>query len=190
MTRPRGTDRRETIVQAAFEVIAERGYRGSSLGAVAERVGLTQQGVTHYFPSKEQLLLAVLERRDQWDLMGFSRSEDASALGAAHLQQLVEYNATRPSSVRAYTVLAADSVTEDHPARQFFQERYTRVRAWVADLMERQEGELPAGLTAEQLAPIVIAVLDGLQLQWLLDPDEVDMPESFRDFLAVLGIKV
>ena len=29
--------------------------------------------------------------------------------------------------------------------------------------------------------------MDGLQYQWLLDPESVDMPGAFRDFLALLG---
>jgi len=189
MTRARGADRRESIIRAAFDVIAERGYRGTSLSAVAERVGLTQQGLMHYFPTKEDLLTAVLETRDQWDLLHFGHSSDPSAMTAHQVAELVDFNATRPGIVQTYTVLSADSVTEDHPAREYFHARYARVRAGMTQMLERHRDELPEGLTAEQLAPIAIAVLDGLQLPWLLDPDEVDMPASFRDFLALLGIK-
>jgi AcrR family transcriptional regulator len=189
MTRPRGADRRESIVRAAFDVIAERGYRGTSLAAVAERVGLTQQGLMHYFPTKEDLLTAVLETRDQWDLLHFGHSADPSAMDVHQVAELVDFNATRPGIVQTYTVLSADSVTEDHPAREYFQTRYARVRAGMAKVLERHRDELPAGLTPEQLAPIAIAVLDGLQLQWLLDPAQVDMPAGFRDFLTLLGIK-
>lgn len=189
MTRARGSDRRESIVRAAFAVIAERGYRGTSLAAVAERVGLTQQGLMHYFPTKEDLLTAVLETRDQWDLLHFGHSADPSAMTVNQLADLVDYNATRPGIVQTYTVLSADSVTEDHPAREYFQDRYARVRTGMAQLLERHRDELPPGLTAEQIAPIAIAVLDGLQLQWLLAPDEVDMPTGFRNFLTLLGIK-
>ncbi|MEC3979942.1 TetR/AcrR family transcriptional regulator [Amycolatopsis sp. H20-H5] len=189
MSRPRGSDRRDGIIRAAFDVLAERGYRGTSLAAVAERVGLTQQGLMHYFPTKENLLAAVLETRDQWDLLNFTRSKDPSAIGATELAELVDYNATRPGIVRTYTVLSADSVTEDHPAREYFHDRYARVRQLVAQMLERYADDLPAGLTPAQIAPIAVAVLDGLQLQWLLDPDEVDMPQDFRNFLALLGIK-
>lgn len=189
MTRARGADRRESIVRAAFDVIAERGYRGTSLAAVAERVGLTQQGLMHYFPTKEDLLTAVLETRDQWDLLHFGHSADTSAMTVNQLADLVDYNATRPGIVQTYTVLSADSVTEDHPAREYFQDRYTRVRNGMAQMLERHRDELPPGLTPEQLAPIAIAVLDGLQLQWLLSPEEVDMPTGFRNFLTLLGIK-
>ncbi|GAA4537585.1 TetR/AcrR family transcriptional regulator [Amycolatopsis samaneae] len=189
MSRTRGTDRRESIIRAAFEVIAERGYRGTSLAAVAERVGLTQQGLMHYFPSKEDLLTAVLETRDEWDLLNFGRSAAPPAMTPGQLADLVDYNATRPGIVQTYTVLSADSVTEGHPARQYFHDRYRRVRAGIAQLLERNRELLPPGLTPEQLAPLAIAVLDGLQLQWLLDPEEVDMPQSFRDFLTLLGTK-
>lgn len=189
MTRARGTDRRDSIVRAAFDVIAERGYRGASLAAVAERVGLTQQGLMHYFPTKEDLLTAVLETRDQWDLLNFGQTDDPSAITVSQLADLVDYNATRPGIVQTYTVLSADSVTDGHPAREYFHDRYARVRTGVTRMLERHADELPPGLTAEQVAPIAIAVLDGLQLQWLLDPDEVDMPASFRNFLELIGIK-
>jgi AcrR family transcriptional regulator len=191
VTRARGVDRRVSIVRAAFEVIAERGYRGTSLAAVADRVGLTQQGLMHYFPTKEDLLTAVLETRDEWDLLHFGHAPpgDPSAMTVNQLADLVDYNATRPGIVQTYTVLAADSVTEDHPARGYFQDRYTRVRAGMTEMLERHRDELPPGSTPEQLAPIAIAVLDGLQLQWLLDPEAVDMTAGFRTFLAVLGIK-
>jgi AcrR family transcriptional regulator len=191
MSRARGADRRESIVRAAFDVIAERGYRGTSLAAVAERVGLTQQGLMHYFPTKEDLLTAVLATRDEWDLLHFGHAPpgDESAMTVNQLADLVDYNATRPGIVQTYTVLAADSVTDEHPAREYFHDRYARVRTGMTQMLERHRDELPAGVTPEQLAPIAIAVLDGLQLQWLLDPAEVDMPAGFRTFLTLLGIK-
>jgi AcrR family transcriptional regulator len=178
--------RREEILQAAMELISERGYRRTSLAAVAERAGLTQQGLLHHFPTKELLLVAVLEARDRWDLASAAAHSDAWRTGT--LAQLVDYNATRPGIVRTYTVLSADSVTEDHPAREFFESRFRVVRAAMAGVLRAEFGEtLPGGLTPERAAPLLVAVMDGLQLQWLLDPENVDMPSSFRDFLALLG---
>jgi AcrR family transcriptional regulator len=145
----------------------------------------------HYFPTKEDLLAAVLETRDEWDLLHFGHAPqgDESAMTVNQLAELVDYNATRPGIVQTYTVLSADSVTEDHPAREYFHDRYERVRAGMTQMLERHRDELPPGATPEQLAPIAIAVLDGLQLQWLLDPAKVDMSAGFRTFLTLLGIK-
>ncbi|MFI8516844.1 TetR/AcrR family transcriptional regulator [Streptomyces sp. NPDC085481] len=184
MARARSEERRTEIVRAALEVIAERGYRGASLGAVAERVGLTQQGLLHYFPTKEALLVAVLEERDRWDTSG---GRDREHWRLDLMESLVEYNAMRPGIVQTFSALLGESVTEGHPARAFFTERYLQVRENMADVLRAEFGdELPGGLTPERVAPLLTAVMDGLQFQWLLDPDAVDMPGSFRDFLALL----
>ncbi len=58
-------ERRRTILDAAHEVFAAHGYRGGSLQDVADKVGLSQTSLLHYFPSKRDLLMAVLERRDE-----------------------------------------------------------------------------------------------------------------------------
>jgi AcrR family transcriptional regulator len=180
--RTRSEERRAEIVRAALEVIAERGYRGASLAAVAERVGLTQQGLLHHFPTKEALLVAVLGERDQWDAL------PGTEWRAELLVALVEYNAMRPGIIQTFSALLGESVTEGHPARAFFTRRYTTVRAHMAEALRAEYGErLPSGLTPERAAPLLVAVMDGLQYQWLLDPESVDMPAAFRDFLTLLG---
>ncbi len=180
----RGAERRAEILRAALEVIAERGYRGASLSVVAERVGLTQQGLLHYFPTKEAMLVAVLEERDQWDAMPDSNWR------LDLLASLVDYNAMRSGIVQTFSALLGESVTEEHPAREFFTGRYEAVRANMAQVLRAEYGErLPSGLTPERAAPLLVAVMDGLQYQWLLAPEEVDMPGAFRDFLTLLGEK-
>ncbi|WP_171112169.1 MULTISPECIES: TetR/AcrR family transcriptional regulator [Streptomyces] len=180
--RVRSEERRAEIVRAALEVIAERGYRGASLAAVAERVGLTQQGLLHYFPTKDALLVAVLKERDQWDAVPDTQWR------VDLLTSLVEYNAMRPGIIQTFSALLGESVTEGHPARAYFTERYTRVRDSMAAVLRAEYGDrLPNGLTPERTAPLLVAVMDGLQYQWLLDPESVDMPGAFRDFLALLG---
>ncbi|WP_460037924.1 TetR/AcrR family transcriptional regulator [Streptomyces cavourensis] len=187
MARARSEERRAEILRATLEVIAERGYRGATLGAVAERVGLTQQGLLHYFPTKEALLVAVLEDRDRWDTGGGGRGGEDGAWRLELLGSLVEYNAMRPGIVQTFSALLGESVTEEHPAREFFTRRYTQVRAGMAATLRAEYGEtLPGGLTPERAAVLLVAVLDGLQYQWLLDPEAVDMPEAFEDFLGLL----
>ncbi|MFI1361990.1 TetR/AcrR family transcriptional regulator [Streptomyces griseochromogenes] len=180
--RVRSEERRAEIVGAALEVIAERGYRGASLAAVAERVGLTQQGLLHHFPTKEALLVAVLRERDRWDAVPDTRWR------VDLLASLVEYNAMRPAIIQTFSALLGECVTEGHPARAYFTERYAQVRETMTDALRAEYGDvLPGGLTPERTAPLLIAVMDGLQYQWLLDPASVDMPGAFRDFLRLLG---
>ncbi|MET8946479.1 TetR/AcrR family transcriptional regulator [Streptomyces sp. NPDC004542] len=181
----RSEERKAEIIRAAMEVIAENGYRGTSLAVVAERVGLTQAGLLHHFPTKEALLVAVLEARDQWDIATATFSGTFWPLDM--LGDLVEYNSGRPGIVQVFTVLAGESVTEDHPARPYFHERYRLLRELTAQSLHEEFGDrLPGGLTPQQAAPLVAAVMDGLQVQWLHDPEEVDMAGSFRAFVGLL----
>jgi AcrR family transcriptional regulator len=77
----KGTKRRDSIVDEATRLFAERGYEGASMADLAERVGLRKASLFHHFPSKEQLYAAVLERpvRDVRDAMeNASKATDGS----------------------------------------------------------------------------------------------------------------
>ncbi|MGE8225494.1 MAG: TetR/AcrR family transcriptional regulator [Stenotrophomonas sp.] len=62
---PKGDKRRQQILDAAMHVFARDGYSNASIAEVASQVGLTLPGLLHHFPSKTDMLLAVLEVRDQ-----------------------------------------------------------------------------------------------------------------------------
>ncbi|GAB2496170.1 TetR/AcrR family transcriptional regulator [Nocardiopsis aegyptia] len=183
--RPRGR-RREEILDTALEVFAEGGFHGTSLAGVAERCGLTQQGLLHYFPTKQALLVAVLARRDELDAARFTRDgREETVLSEA--AALAEHNQAVPGLVKAYSVLAAESTTEGHPAADHFRRRFAAVRSrFAADLTAEYGGTLPSGVRAEDAAALVAAVMDGLQLQWLHAPDEIDMPALVTAFTRVL----
>ncbi|WP_218009987.1 TetR/AcrR family transcriptional regulator [Actinomadura kijaniata] len=182
----RARDRRSEILLAALEVFGELGYRGATLAAVAERAGLTQQGLLHHFPGKESLLVAMLGLREHLDTLRML-AEGAAAPRLEHIEQLAEYNATRPGVVQTFTVLAAESVTDGHPARDYFVERYARLRTLGADALRAElGGDLPGGVAPEEAAALLLAVQDGAQLQWLLDPDAVDLPALVRAFTRLL----
>ncbi|MEV4125583.1 TetR/AcrR family transcriptional regulator [Nocardia sp. NPDC049707] len=179
--------RRRAILEAALEVFAERGYQGATIAIVAERVGLSQQGVLHYFPNKQTLLANVLELRDQNDLDVLLATAQGHATTLDFLAELVERNAERPGIVQSFTVLAAESVTEDHPAREYFVDRYAQARERLTALLERDlGGDPPHGVSHRDAAVLLIAALDGLQQQWLLSPDDVDMPALLRKFLQLI----
>lgn len=61
----KGEDTRQSILQAASEVFARRGYAGARMEDVFEAVGLTKGAVYFYFPSKETLARAVVEYHKQ-----------------------------------------------------------------------------------------------------------------------------
>jgi AcrR family transcriptional regulator len=186
-TTPEGDAQRERILRAATELFAARGFRGASLEAVAQAVGITRQGVLHHFPSKVHLLLGVLALRDE---------DDTERLGAQAFSGLTEgllaavgHNQKSPGLVRLFTVLSAESVDPDHPGHEYFRERYRALRAALGGAIAEAQaaGELSDRIAPDRLAILLGAVMDGLQLQFLLEPEAVDMVQPLADLLTALA---
>jgi AcrR family transcriptional regulator len=170
-------ERRAEILRIAMETFAERGYQSASLAEIADRVGLTQAGVLHYFSSKASLLTGVLDLRDSTDIEELGNERPRGLAFLRHLVETARRNTEREGIVRLYTVLAAESVTAQHPAQDWFRGRYQGLHALVVEALdEAQElGEVAADVDTATTARVIVATMDGLQLQWLLEPGSVDM---------------
>jgi AcrR family transcriptional regulator len=175
--RNRGAESREAILRAASRLFARHGYRGTSLASIAEAAGLSQPGLLHHFPSKQALLLAVLAGRDFEDGQLSSPKLDSHGIGIIDgLSALVAHNESTPDQVRMFSMLLGEAIAPDHPAHAYFTNRYAGIRSrLIRHLSAAQaQGKLDASADPGALANLLIAVLDGLQFQWLLD-DSVDM---------------
>jgi AcrR family transcriptional regulator len=188
-TLERGRLRRLQIVEAATQLFAHAGYRGTGLAGIAAEVGLTQAGLLHHFGSKEALLEAVVRHRSEQDaplIESIIGDGGIDMLDRLHL--LAEHNVERAGLSLLFTVLVAENLRPEHPAHQFFLQRYRDLRqAIVAALKAGQKrGEIRRNVNLEAVSQRIVAALDGLQTQWLLDPDEVDLVESYRELGASL----
>ncbi|KQQ03717.1 MULTISPECIES: TetR/AcrR family transcriptional regulator [unclassified Rathayibacter] len=183
----KSAERRRSIIAAAHAVFAARGYARGSLQDVADRVGLSQTSLLHYFPTKNELLLAVLEHRDLITGDGSSPPDPQEGLVAGILRQ-TRYNETAPGVIELYAVLCGESTTDEHPGREFFARRFGRLRAeYTSELLAlRDAGRLREGADPERVAASIIALWDGIQLQWLLDHDAVDMVACLADYLDLV----
>ncbi|WP_309069218.1 TetR family transcriptional regulator C-terminal domain-containing protein, partial [Microbacterium sp.] len=134
-----------------------------------------------HFGSKTQLLLEVLTYRDETDVADLVEKHIPGGLELfRHLVRTASVNARRAGIVQAFAVLSGESVTDDHPARGYFEERYRNLRAEVARAFEAvcAERGITAPDTVADASASILAVMDGLQVQWLLDPDAVDLARA------------
>lgn len=176
----KSAERRAAIVEAAFEVFAERGFNSGSFQDVADRAGMSQTSLLHYFPNKSALLLAVLDRRDEIvdDIPDASQSLTDSILGRAHA------NVKIPGVIQLYTVLCGEATTAEHPGRDYFVTRFRNLRTEYA--AELRTLPLREGVDPDRAAATIVALWDGIQLQWLLEPDAVDVELVLADYLHLI----
>ncbi|UFS60621.1 TetR/AcrR family transcriptional regulator [Subtercola endophyticus] len=180
--------RRREILDASIVVFSQNGYRKGSIREIADLVGMSQAGLLHHFPSKTELLTAVLEYRDSRD---YETIETALGTGIGTLRgfvALTEANQHRVGLVELHCTLSAEATSVDHPARAYFIARYAYVLRILTESFEsiRQAGQLAPGVEPGAAARGLVAVLDGLQVQWLLDRSGVDMPRQTRAYLRPL----
>ncbi len=184
----KGRIRREDILAAAVAEYGEAGYHGSSLRAIAKRAGITHAGLLYYFPTKEALLAAVLERRDTDDTEREHLAVPPGREWLNHLVALSEHNSRHPGIVDLYTRLAAEAVAADHPAHAYFHRHYRIARDHAVESFRvlAGQGELRPGVDPAHAGLGLVALMDGLQVQWLTAPDEVDLVGALRGYLAAL----
>lgn len=186
-TRLPAAQRRRQIVDVATRLIGEGGFWALSMQDVADACGLTVPGLLHHVGSKDGLLLAVLDHRDAENVRSLAGQLGlgADAVGWPQgislpraCEALVRRNATQPEIVRLFSVLQAESLAPGHPAAEYFAERQRRV---LAEFTAMVTDRVP---DPESLGRQVMAVMDGLQILWLRDPDGTDL---VAEWLAAAG---
>src|SRR5688572_20973175 len=154
---------------------------------------MSTPGLLHHFPTKEHLLIDLLALRHEQD------SERVTKLSTSHggrlldaLLELAATNAATPGLVRLFTVLAAESVDDGHPGHEWFVGRYRETRRSVCEMLrdEQRRGLIRGDADIELAAAQILAMFDGVQLQWLLDPEAVDLVATLGDYLHDLQARL
>jgi AcrR family transcriptional regulator len=199
MTKPKGTvkpkrvrrDRTEEILETATHLFGEHGFQGATLSLIAESVGLTEAGVLHYFPSKVHLLQGVLAYHEQKDIDKYLEMLESEKKNTSEIFRLLEdlnaQNEKIPGLIQLFTVLVGESVRSEHPSHEYFVDRYRRGRKmYVNQFFKLIKTEIRPEVDLDELASLIMAVMDGLQIQWLLDPKKVNMTATFKLFSKIV----
>jgi AcrR family transcriptional regulator len=190
----RGVERRRELVHAAMELFARHGYRGTSLAAVAARAGGPASLVTHHFGSKEKLLKAVLEELDQQALARLDDILHRPGLAAAleRFRRNAENMTEIPHLVALHTTLLAENLAAGAPLHAYFLDRNRLLRRLMEEVLREAAGtgEIAADVRPEIVAAEVTAFLEGAAVQWLLDPEGVDLVELYRSYFGGLASRL
>lgn len=192
-THAKGERTRERILIAALDLFSERGFTAVSVRDIATHAGLTHAGLLHHFAGKDDLLVQVLafrEMQDEAAAQQFSRYGPEQLF--AWLVDIVQTNAAHPERVALFVRLSAEGIDSEHPANAYFTRRYDRIIDALARAFAAHFDMSPPrySITAREAAMSTIALLDGLQVQFLLRPGSLDMTALVRTHLESLGIHV
>ncbi|NUP15998.1 MAG: TetR/AcrR family transcriptional regulator [Streptomyces sp.] len=163
--------RRKQIVRAALAGFAEHGYERASLRDIAARAGVTHAALLRHFSGKEELLLAALAQREADEEEAAARIMASGTAGPAVLGAVMADEFANPDYQRNWLSLTIAATNPDHPAHEYFLSRRERMRTRFRDATLRTAHD-SADLTADEQVVMVLAMLDGLRVQALLDPSQ------------------
>jgi AcrR family transcriptional regulator len=188
---------RARLLQAAFDLIAERGFRGTSFAAIAMRAGHSPSLVSHRFGSKEGLLAELVRSMVQrWgsdvrapELSSRTGTAALMATGKAH-QHALEHHAP---AMRAMYMLFFESLIDAPELRTDLAQLDERLRRATERMLQAavETGTARKDLDVSAHATLFLAALRGITLQWMMDPAALDLPRVYAalDSLFERGLR-
>lgn len=170
-TYAKGRASRERLVDATMRLVARNGSRGTTLAQIAAEAGVSQAAVMYHFTSKEELLNAALDRRDELERPAYRDAGRGLEIFDAIAAAVHEWS-SRPDAVGMHSVLIAENIGGDGSLRPRLHLHYERTVDELADILRSAQG---AGAIRPEIDPRlkaieIIAFINGLETAWLLNP--------------------
>ncbi|WP_037078066.1 TetR/AcrR family transcriptional regulator [Pseudonocardia spinosispora] len=188
--RGRRAEAEARLVQAAIELIAEKGVQGLVLSEVGERAGYSRGLPAHYFGSRIALIVTTAQRTVE----GFADRVEAHLHGSSGLPAVLRFVADYlgnaqddPVSARALLIVSTEATINPELGRPL-RELNDRTVARIARAIEEGQsaGEIRRDVDATAQARLVLAAARSSVAQWLTEPDQVDLTALRCALLAVL----
>lgn len=175
------------VLEVGLRIVSEAGFDATTLQQVAKGVGRTKANIVHHFGSMDNLMLEIVKHRDAANRRAFPTKEGAEFDA---LLELVAHNATVPGLIGLFSVVSALASTDVDESRRrvYFTELYERNRQVWTQRIEcgQAAGAIRADADPHTVAILILATLDGLQTQWLLD-NSIDMIEPLRLLIRLIA---
>jgi AcrR family transcriptional regulator len=181
----------EAVLTAAAQVFEERGYGGGTTNRIAEAAGVSIGTLYQYFPSKEALAVALLERhieetqRQMREWVGHMLAERHTLHGALedYIGGMLEVHSQRP---RLQHILLEETPLPDHVHRLLLDAEHQLARTMAGLLRTYADAKRPE---LEHAAYVVIHTVEALTHRFAAHPnDTIINRESFQlELVTMLG---
>jgi TetR/AcrR family fatty acid metabolism transcriptional regulator len=172
------TERKNQIVQATVECITKHGYHNFSMQDVARKAGVSKGIIHYYFLNKDDLMMSVLDKVAS-DIEKILQDEMVAVQDPLRkIEIFLEVSMDVVRNTREYYQVNMDfwtQINQKEAVRTVIATHYKKLRKTCERIL--QEG-IEAGvfqsIDANEYASFIIALIDGISLQWLFDPSVFD----------------
>ncbi|MFD7023820.1 TetR/AcrR family transcriptional regulator [Promicromonospora sukumoe] len=195
----RSSDGRERLIEAGVELFSQRPYGSIGVAELCARAGVNKGSFYYFFPSKEALALAVIDRHWTWQKGVWTGILDGPGTMLERLRGL--FDATAQMQVDAVTGtgwvagclfgnLALEVSSQNEPVRAALQEIFDEQIELISSRLGAavESGDLPALPDVDAAAKAIVAQLEGLVLFAKVFNDPSQLDGLWRNSLALLGL--
>lgn len=187
-TRENPVVRRAKILDEAIILLGKQGYNGLTVQGLAHQCELTKQGVLHYFPNKEAIILGVMDELQRRETEALGPKVSAILAGEtpdiATVRSLLRLIVARTYEdtdlARAILILRAEAIEQSHPAHDWFASREELALELFATLTR------PLVADPECLARQLNGLMVGLGLEWLRSNQAFDLLADWDRAVGIL----
>lgn len=184
---------KKRLTQAAFELLVIRGYHATSLETIASKAGLTKGSVYFYFGSKEKLVLQMFDvlRKDLVDgLVATLRNPVGNHVDRIirYIHEGADFGAERPNELLFMIQMAIEFARQDNDIAKAIQELYGDVHKALEEVVQEAQaaGAMSSDIDARSFASMIVAVHDGMMLEWHLRGAEISGPDLVKNVRHML----
>jgi len=185
--------RRQQLIEAAERCLAAHGIQGFTIDRICREANVSRGLISHYFAGKDELLVAVYRSALYGAIMSRLTAAAAGATPLLRLRAVID-SAFQPetfqrSNLRVWLALWGEIAT--NPKLQtVHRSLYRNYRARLAEAIAGVAAERRLAVDAPSLARNVIAMIDGLWLEWCLDPEALALDDVRRACLGLVEAKL
>ncbi len=166
-------ERKDQIVRATVDCIAKYGYHNFSMQDVAKHAGVSKGIIHYYFLNKDELMMSVLQRVSRDIEQVLASDMDAIQSASKKLEVFIRVCCDVIRSTKEYYQVSMDfwtQINQKDQVREVISSHYAKFRQTCASVLEEgiKANEFRV-VDTKEYASYVIAVIDGLSLQFLFD---------------------
>lgn len=179
----------DQILDAAEEVMSEKGLQSSSIAEIAKKAGVTDSLIYNYFKGKEDLLFSIPNRRMKEVLQNLSEQLEGIIDPISRLSKMIWFNLHFNDTYRGYARLL---LLECRSNRNFYQhEAYALIRKWAGIMRGILEDGVKrqiflSDINVALIRDIIFGVLDWEALNCLASREIKEATTDFEDILSLI----
>jgi AcrR family transcriptional regulator len=171
ITEERKRETHERILATAENLFLTRGLNETSMNDIVEATGLSKGALYSHFNGKEELILAIHERKVEEAIEQFTGSIPEGLSSVEKLSRLADLALSldaHPRTFQAANFEFMAAVSRNPAARPALNERYSRLTGFIKAIVEEGQasGEFREDADAGQVAAILFAAAEGLNYHW------------------------